>query len=236
MDMKRRFAFHATPSSVQLGRGWPAQTPVMVHCVVGAGVRCPHHRGRAGRGAAAAVEGGAGAAVDDLVAVVAEAGQRPLLVVAAVPRRLPGGSAVGGVAPAVGGHAVGAVDDAVVAVAEVDQLPLQVGAAVVVPLLEVGAGGDVAAAVEDQSAGHVGDLHPGGGAARRAQDGDLTGEGELDRVRQGAERRVGRGHGQVQAGGVLGRCGQVDVGAGGVVQQLRAGQAAEVDLVRSSAS
>src|SRR5205823_2653896 len=129
-------------------------------------------------------------------------------------------------------HAVGAVHDAEVAVAEVDQLPLQIGAPVVVPLLEVGAGGDVAPAVEHQSAGHVGDLHPGRGAARCAQDGNLTGEGELDRVRQGAERRVRRGHGQVQAGGVLRRGGQVDVGAGGVVQQLGAGQAADVDLVR----
>ncbi len=119
-----------------------------------------------------AVQGGARGAVDDVIVAVAGTHQAPLLVVAAVPGRLPGGRAVRGVAPAVDDHAVGVVDDPVIAVAEVHELPLQVGAAVVVPLLEVRPGRDVPAAVDHETGGGVGDLHPAGGDAAPVQCGD----------------------------------------------------------------
>src|SRR6185312_10913709 len=50
--------------------------------VVGAAVRRPQDRRRAGRGAACPVQSRTAAAVDDLVPAVADAGQAPLLVVA----------------------------------------------------------------------------------------------------------------------------------------------------------
>src|SRR4051794_41148883 len=75
--------------------------------VVGAAVRSPHDGGGADRRVTGAVQGCAGAPVDDLVAAVADAVEPPLLVVATVPRRLHGVRAVGGVAPAVRDHAVG---------------------------------------------------------------------------------------------------------------------------------
>src|SRR3954471_3666966 len=53
--------------------------------VVGAVVRSPQDRRVADRAVARAVQGGAGAAVDDLVKTVAHAVEPPLLVVAAVP-------------------------------------------------------------------------------------------------------------------------------------------------------
>src|ERR1017187_1877373 len=162
--------------------------------VVGAAVLRPQDRAGADRGAAVTVQGGAGAPVDDVVAAVAYGVQAPLLVVAAVPRRLNAGRAVGGVAPAVGDHPVGVVDDAVPPAAERHELPLQVGAAVPAPLLEVGPGRDAPAAVQHEAAGHVGDLHPAGGNGGRVQGGDLAGEGQLDHVGQGGERRVGRRH------------------------------------------
>src|SRR5690606_15195664 len=141
--------------SVQASRDHPL--------VVGAVVRRPQADGRADGAVAHAVQGGAGAPVDDPVAAVARAVEPPLLVGAAVPGCLPGGGAVGGVAPAVGDHGVGAVDDAVPAVAQFDELPLQVGAAVPVPLFEVRSGGDVPAAVQHQAGGRVGDPHVAGG-------------------------------------------------------------------------
>src|ERR1044072_1774874 len=144
--------------------------------VVGAVVRRPHgHRG-AGCAVAHAVEGRAGAAVDDLVAAVARAVEAPLLVVAAAPRRLPGVGSVGGVAPAVGDHAVGTVDDAVPPTAQVHELPLQVGAAVPVPLLEVRPRGDIPAAVQRQAGGRVRDPHVGRrrGAAGPGHAGSTT--------------------------------------------------------------
>src|SRR5262245_27955909 len=102
--------------------------------VVGAAVGRPHDRVGADGGVARAVQGGAGAAVDDLEVPAADVGEAPLLVVPAVPRRLQAGGAVGRVAEAVGDHSVGAVDDPVPTPTQWHELPLQVRAAIPGPL------------------------------------------------------------------------------------------------------
>src|SRR5918999_4311292 len=165
LEVSRGTNFTITPYEVAR---WPRRS----NCgdgplIVGARVRRPQNGGRSGRGAARPVQSRSGAAVDDLVAAITKTVEPPLLVVAAVPRRLPRRHAVGGVAPAVGDHPIGPIDDAVIAIARIHQLPLQVGAAVVIPLLQHSTRRDAPTAVQHKSAGDIGDPHPRGGQRSR---------------------------------------------------------------------